>query len=196
MLKSDNFKCGNLQLNFFLAITRQWVQWEGSVQGSKIFLHYWVFFLKFPVKNHWLLLFTTRQSLCSPACWSWPHRLLLQFTLWVVYSVDEVITPDFSVHMFAEFIPVKITVLEWIYLFFFIFYRLELSPNQVRSVFICATQLKMERPAKECANYLVKNLTNDSCIEIRRLTGISRQQVFLDRVDSFIKDNVSYCLIN
>lgn len=54
----------------------------------------------------------------------------------------------------------------------------------------------MERPAKECANYLVKNLTNDSCIEIRRLTGISRQQVFLDRVDSFIKDNVSYCLIN
>ncbi|XP_073988784.1 influenza virus NS1A-binding protein homolog [Rhodnius prolixus] len=67
--------------------------------------------------------------------------------------------------------------------------KLELSPNQVRSVFICATQLKMERPAKECANYLVKNLTNDSCIEIRRLTGISRQQVFLDRVDSFIKDN-------
>ncbi|KAK9511199.1 hypothetical protein O3M35_005805 [Rhynocoris fuscipes] len=67
--------------------------------------------------------------------------------------------------------------------------KLELSPEQVRSVFTCATQLKMERPAKECANYLVKNLTPESCIEIRRLTGISRQQIFLDRVDSFIKEN-------
>ncbi|XP_014260195.1 influenza virus NS1A-binding protein [Cimex lectularius] len=67
--------------------------------------------------------------------------------------------------------------------------RLELSPHQVRSVFIAATHLKMERVANECASYLVKNLNVDTCIEIRGLPGISKEKDFLSQVDAYINTN-------
>lgn len=68
--------------------------------------------------------------------------------------------------------------------------RLEVRPHQVKSVFLTATKLKMERVVKECARYLVEYLDPDNCIEIRSLPGIARNKVFVGQVNSYIAQQV------
>ncbi|KAL1115136.1 hypothetical protein AAG570_007167 [Ranatra chinensis] len=64
--------------------------------------------------------------------------------------------------------------------------KLELSPMEVRSVFVAATQLKMERVSRECASHLVQNLSVETCIETRSLPGIVRDRAVLAKVDNYI----------
>ncbi|XP_046682683.1 influenza virus NS1A-binding protein homolog isoform X2 [Homalodisca vitripennis] len=64
--------------------------------------------------------------------------------------------------------------------------RLEVRAHQVKSVFLTATKLKMERVAKECASYLVHHLDPENCVEIRSLPGIARSKTFVAQVDSYI----------
>lgn len=64
--------------------------------------------------------------------------------------------------------------------------KLELSAQEVRSVFVAAAQLKMDRVTRECAGYLIQHLSVDTCLETRSLSGIARDRHFLSRVDNFI----------
>lgn len=56
----------------------------------------------------------------------------------------------------------------------------------MKSVFLCAKNLKMERVATICAQHLIKHLSVDNCIEIRSLPGIARSKEFIHQVDAFI----------
>lgn len=62
--------------------------------------------------------------------------------------------------------------------------------HQVKSVFLTATKLKMDRVAKECARHLVTNMDPENCIEIRSLPGIARNKTFVAQVDSYIAQQV------
>lgn len=66
-----------------------------------------------------------------------------------------------------------------------------MRPHQVKSVFLTATKLKMERVTKECARYLVQHLDPENCIEIRSLPGIARNKTFVAQVDSYIATQVN-----
>lgn len=63
--------------------------------------------------------------------------------------------------------------------------------HQVKSVFLTATKLKMERVVKECARYLVQYLDPENCIEIRSLPGIARNKTFVAQVDGYIAQQVT-----
>lgn len=69
--------------------------------------------------------------------------------------------------------------------------RLELQGHEVRSVYLAACYLKMNRIAEECAKYLIKNLSVDNCIDIRSLPGISSKKTFVCQLDDFISTMVS-----
>lgn len=64
--------------------------------------------------------------------------------------------------------------------------RLELQGHEVRSIYLAACYLKMNRIAEECAKYLIKNLSVDNCIDIRCLPGISSKKSFVCQLDDFI----------
>ncbi|XP_045467411.1 influenza virus NS1A-binding protein homolog A-like isoform X2 [Harmonia axyridis] len=64
--------------------------------------------------------------------------------------------------------------------------KLEVHYKQVKSVFLAANQLKMERVSKICAQHLIKHLNVDNCIEIRSLPGIARNKEFMQHIDAFI----------
>uniref|UniRef100_A0A1B6DBP3 Kelch-like protein diablo n=1 Tax=Clastoptera arizonana TaxID=38151 RepID=A0A1B6DBP3_9HEMI len=64
--------------------------------------------------------------------------------------------------------------------------QLEVRSHQVKSVFMTATKLKMDRVAKECARHLIQHLSPENCIEIRSLTGIAHNKSFVTQVDAFI----------
>lgn len=66
-----------------------------------------------------------------------------------------------------------------------------MRPHLVKSVFLTATKLKMERVTKECARYLVQHLDPENCIEIRSLPGIARNKTFVAQVDSYIATQVN-----
>lgn len=68
---------------------------------------------------------------------------------------------------------------------------MEVRAHQVKSVFLTATKLKMERVVKECARYLVQYLDPENCIEIRSLPGIARNKTFVAQVDSYIAQQVT-----
>lgn len=60
----------------------------------------------------------------------------------------------------------------------------------MKSVFLAANQLKMERVSKICAQHLIKHLNVDNCIEIRSLPGIARNKEFMQNIDAFIAKEV------
>lgn len=62
--------------------------------------------------------------------------------------------------------------------------------RQVKAVYLAACQLKIDRVIKECARYLIKNLSVDNCIEIRSLPGIARNKEFVQQVDAYIAKEV------
>nr|CAI5827801.1 unnamed protein product [Callosobruchus analis] len=65
--------------------------------------------------------------------------------------------------------------------------KLDVSYGDVKAVFLAATNLKMDRVTKCCAQYLIKHLNVDNCIEIRSLPGISKNKEFIQQVDAFIE---------
>lgn len=67
--------------------------------------------------------------------------------------------------------------------------RLDVSANHVKQVYLTAIYLKMEKVARECAQYLIQQLSIDNCIEIRSLPSIARNKNFVTQVDSFITSN-------
>lgn len=72
------------------------------------------------------------------------------------------------------------------------FFRLEVCANQVKSVFLTATKLKMDRVAKECARHLIQHLNIENCIDIRSLPGIAKSKTFVAQIDSYIANQVNY----
>ncbi|KAF4522492.1 hypothetical protein B566_EDAN002577 [Ephemera danica] len=64
--------------------------------------------------------------------------------------------------------------------------RLEVPAHQVKSVYLAACQLKMEKVIQVCSQYLIQNLDIGTCIEIRSLPGIIRNKAFVAKVDRFI----------
>lgn len=60
----------------------------------------------------------------------------------------------------------------------------------MKAVYLAAKNLKMERVANICAQYLIKHLSVENCIEIRSLHGISRNKDFIQQVDAFIAKEV------
>ncbi|KAF6197726.1 hypothetical protein GE061_008692 [Apolygus lucorum] len=67
--------------------------------------------------------------------------------------------------------------------------RLELRPEEVRSVYTAAVGLSMDRVAKRCASYLVDNLSPDTCVGVRSLPGIAKTKEFVATVDEYIAKN-------
>lgn len=67
--------------------------------------------------------------------------------------------------------------------------RLELDPDEVKSVFVAANQLKIDRVVKVCGAHLVNNLNIENAIDIRALHGISKDKSLVAKVDAFISEN-------
>ncbi|XP_018568306.1 influenza virus NS1A-binding protein isoform X2 [Anoplophora glabripennis] len=63
--------------------------------------------------------------------------------------------------------------------------------SEVKTVFLVANSLKMERVTRICAQHLIKHLSVDNCIEIRSLPGIARNKEFIQQVDAFIGNEFS-----
>ena len=72
---------------------------------------------------------------------------------------------------------------------------MEVKANQVKSVYVAAARLKMDRVVNFCAQYLVDNLDPATAIEIRSLPGIQRNPELAARVDSFLASQVLFLLI-
>ncbi|XP_046470863.1 influenza virus NS1A-binding protein-like isoform X1 [Neodiprion pinetum] len=67
--------------------------------------------------------------------------------------------------------------------------RLEILPSQVKSVYLAAWHLKMERVSAQCAAHLLHYLTPGSCLEVRALPGITQNEDFAKKVDAYIRDH-------
>ena len=74
------------------------------------------------------------------------------------------------------------------------FFRLFVSADQVKSVYLAAVRLRMDTAARECANFLLSNIDVESCLELRSLPGIARMCDFVEKVDHFIDDNMDAIL--
>lgn len=62
---------------------------------------------------------------------------------------------------------------------------------EVKTVFLVANNLKMDRVTRICAQHLIKHLSVDNCVEIRSLPGIARNKDFIQQVDAFIAQEFS-----
>jgi hypothetical protein len=67
---------------------------------------------------------------------------------------------------------------------------LEVPDESIKDVYLAAWKLKMDNVVKEAAGHLIKDLEAETCIEIRSLPGISRNQTFVQAVDNFIQKEV------
>lgn len=61
---------------------------------------------------------------------------------------------------------------------------------QVKSVYLAASHLKMDRVARKCAQHLIAHLSVDNSVDIRSLPGIARNLELMQRVDGFIAKHV------
>lgn len=68
---------------------------------------------------------------------------------------------------------------------------MEVDASQVKSVYVAAARLKMERVVNNCAQYLVDHLDPATAIEIRALPGIQRNPDLAARVDAYLASEVS-----
>ncbi|XP_059476948.1 influenza virus NS1A-binding protein homolog A-like isoform X2 [Neocloeon triangulifer] len=64
--------------------------------------------------------------------------------------------------------------------------RLHVPANQVKSVYLAACQLKMDKVIQVCSQYLIQHLDVKNCIEIRSLPGINKNKQLVAKVDRFI----------
>lgn len=67
--------------------------------------------------------------------------------------------------------------------------QLTVPAHHVRSVYLCAWQLRMDGVVSRCGDHLVSKLSLDTCIDVRSLPGLSEKQLAI--VDKFIADNFS-----
>lgn len=58
----------------------------------------------------------------------------------------------------------------------------------MKDVYLAAWQLRIDHVVTECARHLIKELSVDSCIEVRSLPGISRNKSLVTEVDAFISN--------
>ncbi|CAB3383101.1 Hypothetical predicted protein [Cloeon dipterum] len=70
--------------------------------------------------------------------------------------------------------------------------RLHVPANQVKSVFLAACQLKMDKVVRVCSQYLIQHLDAKNCVEIRSLPGISKNKQLVAKVDRFITKQFEY----
>ena len=69
---------------------------------------------------------------------------------------------------------------------------MEVAACQVKSVYVAAARLKMERVVNYCAQYLVDHLDPATAIEIRALPGIQRNPELAARVDAYLASEVTF----
>ncbi|KAJ8686350.1 hypothetical protein QAD02_022144 [Eretmocerus hayati] len=67
--------------------------------------------------------------------------------------------------------------------------RLAIVPTEVKSIYLAAWYLKMERIASQCTAHLLESLTPESCLDIRALPGITQNENFVKQVDTYIRQN-------
>lgn len=61
----------------------------------------------------------------------------------------------------------------------------------MKSVYLAATHLKMDRVVRQCAQHLLSSITVANSIETRSLPGIERDTELVKQIDAFIASNVS-----
>ena len=61
----------------------------------------------------------------------------------------------------------------------------------MKSVYLAASHLKMDRVVRQCAQHLLSSITVANCIETRSLPGIERDTELVKQIDAFIAANVS-----
>ena len=64
----------------------------------------------------------------------------------------------------------------------------------MKSVYVTAVRLRMERVASECASFLSEHLDLQSCLELRALPGVARHSDLVRIVDDFIDRNMDELL--
>lgn len=77
-------------------------------------------------------------------------------------------------------------------LIFYLYFRLDIPGDEVKSVYVAAMRLKMDRVARECINFMTdeRNLDLDTCLELRALPGVGRMKDLVVQVDEFIDKNL------
>lgn len=53
----------------------------------------------------------------------------------------------------------------------------------------------MEQVVNQCAAHLVKDLSLETSLETRSLPGINKNKDFVDKVDQFITEHVSFSIL-
>ncbi|XP_011496950.1 PREDICTED: influenza virus NS1A-binding protein homolog A-like isoform X2 [Ceratosolen solmsi marchali] len=62
-------------------------------------------------------------------------------------------------------------------------------PTEVKSIYLVAFYLRMDRIALQCMAHLLESLTPDSCLDIRSMPGIVQNENFVKQVDAYIRYN-------
>jgi influenza virus NS1A-binding protein len=68
--------------------------------------------------------------------------------------------------------------------------RLHVPASQVKSVYLAACQLKMDKVIQVCSQYLIQHLDVKNCIEIRSLPGICKNKQLVAKVDRYVSKQV------
>lgn len=69
--------------------------------------------------------------------------------------------------------------------------RLEIPANYVKTVYMAALRLKMDRAAQKCGEYLVANLKPENCIGIRSIPGLSKDPNLASAIDAYIQKEIA-----
>ncbi|KAK2727154.1 influenza virus NS1A-binding protein homolog A-like [Artemia franciscana] len=64
--------------------------------------------------------------------------------------------------------------------------RLDVPLSRVKSVYLTASRLKMERIVNLCAHFLVDNLDPITALDIRSLPGITKHEKLVEKVDKYL----------
>ncbi len=100
---------------------------------------------------------------------------------------------SFDVFLWNEFRPCLYSI-RTSALYCTTFYRLRVQASQVKSVYMAAVHLRMDRAARQCADFLSAHLDLRSCLEVRALPGVSRRLDVVRSVDAFIRRNMDELL--
>ncbi|XP_059092667.1 influenza virus NS1A-binding protein homolog isoform X2 [Tigriopus californicus] len=67
--------------------------------------------------------------------------------------------------------------------------RLTVPARSIRTVFLAAIRLRMERASHECAKFLADHINVETCLELRNMPGITKLTDLVNKVDSYIQSN-------
>lgn len=68
--------------------------------------------------------------------------------------------------------------------------KLEIPHGLVKTVYLAATRLRMDRAARKCGEYLVRNLKPENSIGIRSVPGLANDADLVAVVDNYIQQEV------